>query len=168
MRHPTQPRARIRAATVRGCVVALLAMTALQGQATPSAAQEAGAHRTLPAGDAGGLTPESAARAFSSRPAYSPHVNRNFPTRPLFGDTHLHTSFSIDAGAFGARLGPREAYRFARGEVVTSSTGLPVQLSRPLDFLVVADHSDNMGVFPALYSGDPAIMADRWASAGTR
>ena len=56
----------------------------------------------------------------------------------------------MDAGAFGARLGPRDAYKFARGEEVISSTGQPVKLSRPLDFLVVTDHSDNMGFFPDL------------------
>src|SRR5215470_6190727 len=60
------------------------------------------------------------------KPAYSPYANRDFPTRPFFGDTHLHTSFSMDAGAFGARLGPKDAYRFARGEQVTSNTGQPV------------------------------------------
>jgi hypothetical protein len=116
--------------------------------------------------DAGQMDPATLARVHPSTPAYSPHVNRNFPTRPLFGDTHLHTSFSLDAGAFGARLGPREAYRFARGEMVTSSIGLPVQLSRPLDFLVVTDHSDQMGFFPPLFSGDPKMLADptgrRW------
>jgi hypothetical protein len=73
---------------------------------------------------------------------------------------------SFDAGAFGARLLPRDAYRFARGEEVTSSTGLQVRLSRPLDFLVVADHSDNMGWFPKLFAGDPQLLADpqarRW------
>jgi hypothetical protein len=67
---------------------------------------------------------------------------------------------SMDAGAFGARLGPEDAYRFARGEELTSSTGLKVKLDRPLDFLVVADHSDNMGFFPRLYAGDPEMLAD--------
>ena len=94
------------------------------------------------------------------KPAYSPYVNRDFPTRPFFGDTHLHTSFSMDAGAFGARLDPKDAYRFARGEQVTSNTGQPVKLSRPLDFLVVTDHSDNMGFFPDLFAGKPDLLAD--------
>jgi hypothetical protein len=94
-----------------------------------------------------------------TKPLYSPYAGRNFPTRPLFGDTHLHTSFSMDAGAFGARLTPSDAYRFARGEEVTSSTGQRVKLSRPLDWLVVADHSDGMGFFPLLMSGDPALLA---------
>ncbi|WP_455208869.1 DUF3604 domain-containing protein [Kaarinaea lacus] len=102
----------------------------------------------------------TAERAHNSKPVYSPYANRNFPSRPLFGDTHLHTAFSMDAGAFGARLGPRDAYRFARGEQVTSNSGQPVKLSRPLDFLVVADHSDGMGFFPLIIKGDPTIMAD--------
>ena len=110
--------------------------------------------------DSGAPDAEALKKVHPAKPAYSPYANRNFPTRPFFGDTHLHTSFSMDAGAFGARLGPREAYQFARGEQVTSSSGLPVRLSRPLDFLVVADHSDGMGFFPLLNAGDPKIMAD--------
>ena len=56
-----------------------------------------------------------------AKPSYSPYVGRNYPTRPLFGDTHLNTSFSMDAGAFGCRLGPKDAYRLARCEEITSS-----------------------------------------------
>jgi hypothetical protein len=110
--------------------------------------------------DAGNLDSAAAAKAFPAKPPYSPYVGRNYPTRPLFGDTHLHTSFSMDAGAFGARLTPRDAYRFARGEEVTASSGQPAKLSRPLDFLVVADHSDGMGFFPLLLAGGPTIQAD--------
>ena len=109
--------------------------------------------------DAGTLTEQEADKLFKTRP-YSPYAGRSFPIRPLFGDTHLHTSFSMDAGAFGARLGPRDAYKFARGEEVVSSTGQPVKLSRPLDFLVVTDHSDNMGFFPDLLAGKPELLAD--------
>ncbi len=72
---------------------------------------------------------------------YSPYPAKDFPNRVYFGDTHLHTSYSTDAGMIGNTLGPEEAYRFARGEEVKSSTGLPAKLQRPLDFLVVADHS---------------------------
>ncbi len=119
---------------------------------------------TLPAmayeSDSGALTKQQAERVYPTKPAYSPYADRNFPTRPYFGDTHLHTSYSMDAGAFGARLGPRDAYRFARGEQLIASSGQPVKLSRPLDFLVVADHSDGMGFFPLILGGDPAIMAD--------
>jgi hypothetical protein len=104
--------------------------------------------------------------AFPAQKHYSPYAGRNFPTQAFWGDTHLHTGMSMDAGAFGARLTPEDAHRFARGEELTSSTGLRIKLSRPLDFLVVADHSDNMGFFPRLYEGDPKMLADptgkRW------
>ena len=74
------------------------------------------------------------------------------------GDTHLHTNLSTDAAARGAKLGLDEAYRFARGEQVVSSSGLPVRLDRPLDFLVTADHSDGMGFFKLLAEGHESIM----------
>jgi hypothetical protein len=104
--------------------------------------------------------------AFPSQKHFSPYEGRNFPTEVFWGDTHLHTGMSFDAGSFGARLLPRDAYRFARGEEVTSSTGLRVKLSKPLDFLVVADHTDNMGWFPELFDGNPEMLANpmvkRW------
>ena len=84
---------------------------------------------------------EKIEKVFDSKPVYSPYANRNFPSLPLFGDTHLHTSYSMDAGASGTRLTAVDAYRFARGEQITSNTGQPVKLSRPLDFLVVADRN---------------------------
>jgi hypothetical protein len=127
----------------------LLALASLMSFTLPATAQ-----------DAGGLDKGKADAAHQRPPAYSPYADRDFPTRPFFGDTHLHTAFSMDAGAFGAKLTPRDAYRFARGEEVTSSTGQPVKLSRPLDFLVVADHSDNMGFFPDLFAGKPDLLAD--------
>jgi hypothetical protein len=109
---------------------------------------------------------ESLVDAYPKRDDYSPYANRNFPTNVYWGDTHVHTGMSMDAGAFGARLEPTDAYRFARGEQITSSTGQDVKLSRPLDFLVVSDHSDNMGFFPRLISGEPSMLADptgrRW------
>jgi len=111
-------------------------------------------------GDAGQITKEKIEKVFPKKRPYSPYADRNFPTRPLFGDTHLHTAVSFDAGVFGARLTPRDAYRFAKGEQVISNTGQPARLSRPLDFLVVADHSDNMGMFPDLAAGKPNIVAD--------
>ena len=115
-----------------------------------------------------GLSPPHAEveSAFPARDHYSPYARRHFPNQVYWGDSHLHTGMSMDAGAFGARLMPEDAYRFARGEELTSSTGLPAKLSRPLDWLVVADHSDNMGFFPRLYEGEPGMLADptgkRW------
>ena len=106
--------------------------------------------------DAGIATADSIAPA---EKVYSPYARRTFPERPLWGDSHLHTSLSMDAGLFGNRLPPREAYRFARGEEVVSSTGQPVRLSRPLDWLVVADHSDGMGMIDDLKAGTPEVLA---------
>ena len=126
-----------------------------------------GLGQSLYAGGGGLVTDdESSLSAAARTEPYSPYAQRSFPTRPLWGDTHLHTAVSFDAGTFGARLLPPDAYRFAKGGEVISSTGQPVRLSRPLDFLVVADHSDNMGFFPKLQAGAPSVMANekgrRW------
>ena len=91
---------------------------------------------------------------------YSPYAGRGFATDVYWGDTHLHTDMSMDAGAFGNRLDLDDAYRFARGEEINSTSAGPVRLSRPLDFLVVADHSDNMGFFPDLLGGAPHILSN--------
>jgi hypothetical protein len=140
---------------------ALLAATATGALSLPATAQQTGASGL----DAGTMDPAALEAVHRPRP-YSPYAGRNFPTRPLFGDTHLHTGMSMDAGAAGARLMPADAYRFAKGEEIMASSGQSVKLSRPLDFLVVADHSDNMGFFPKLLSGDAAALADptgrRW------
>ncbi|WP_170425130.1 DUF3604 domain-containing protein [Ruegeria arenilitoris] len=89
---------------------------------------------------------------------YSPYPSQDFPNQVFFGDTHVHTTYSADAGLIGNTLGPDEAYRFAKGETVTSSTGLPARLSRPLDFLVVADHAENLGTAPLLAARDPRLL----------
>lgn len=89
-----------------------------------------------------------------------------FPDRPYWGDTHLHTDVSVDAFGFGVRLGPEEALQFARGEEVTATTGMAAQLDRPLDFLVIADHSDAMGATRRLYDAPRMMVRDptlrRW------
>ena len=100
---------------------------------------------------------------------YSPYAGRKFPTRVFFGDTHHHTANSGDAFMAGDRLTPEQAYRFARGEEVVSSTGVPAKLSRPLDFLVVSDHAEGLGVMAQVYEGNPAFTSDptlqRWGKA---
>jgi hypothetical protein len=93
---------------------------------------------------------------------YSPYVNKAYPTNIYWGDTHLHTKNSPDAYLFGVRLGPETALRFARGEQVTATHGLPVKLVRPLDFLVVADHSEYLGFMPRLFNGDPEVLATEY------
>jgi hypothetical protein len=98
---------------------------------------------------------------------YSPYANRDFPGRPLWGDSHLHTALSMDAGGFGNRLGLEEAYRFARGEQVTASSGQPVRLARPLDWLAVTDHSDGMGMIDDMLAALPVVtqfeQGARWS-----
>jgi Protein of unknown function (DUF3604) len=102
------------------------------------------------------LDKKTAEQVLPAKP-YSPYAGQTYPTHVYFGDTHLHTSQSMDAVMFGTRLGPEDAYRFARGEEVTSSTGQRVQLSRPLDFLVVADHAESLGAMSAVLAGDSEL-----------
>jgi Protein of unknown function (DUF3604) len=97
--------------------------------------------------------------------AYSPYPAETFPNRVFFGDTHLHTAYSADAGMIGNTLGPEEAYRYARGETVVSSTGVPARLERPLDFMVVADHAENLGLAPLLAARDPGLIATPFGQA---
>ena len=89
---------------------------------------------------------------------YSPYLRHDYPDRVFFGDTHVHTSYSTDAGMTGNRLGPEEAYRFAMGEEVTSSLGVRARLQRPLDFLVVADHAENLGLAPLIDESSPGLL----------
>jgi len=60
--------------------------------------------------------------SFKARDHYSPYAGRNFPRNVYWGDTHLHTGISMDAGAFAARVMPKDAYRLALGEELTAST----------------------------------------------
>jgi len=139
-------------------ILTILAVVVCSALAAPAPAQQQQAGEMT-------LDVQEAAKHFPTR-GYSPYADRGFPTRPLWGDTHLHTANSPDAFAFGNRLTPEDAYRFALGETVTSSTGQRVQLSRPLDFLVVADHGVAMGAMMELYKGNPTLMGDprlkRW------
>src|SRR6478609_7732960 len=115
--------------------------------------------------DSGEIQPADPAK-FHKEPGYSPYAGRNYPERPYFGDEHVHTAWSVDAGGSGATLGPEEATRFARGEEVTSTSGQPVRLGQPLDWVAITDHSDMMGMITEIKSGNPEMMADptikRW------
>ncbi len=104
------------------------------------------------------LTEEDA--GLFKKPGYSPYAGRNFPTKVYWGDTHLHTNLSLDARAFGNTLGVEDAYRFARGEEVIATHGEPVKLSRPLDWLVIADHSDGIGAMNEIIKGNPSLLKD--------
>jgi len=94
-----------------------------------------------------------------NRKSYSPYIDQNYPTNVYWGDTHLHTNMSLDANGLGNKaLTPDDAYRFAKGEAVLAHNGQYVRLRLPLDFLVVADHAENMGVMPRLQARDPALL----------
>jgi hypothetical protein len=93
---------------------------------------------------------------------YSPYVGRDYPDQVLFGDTHFHTNLSFDAGLVGTRLDVDAGFRFARGETVIANAGQPVQLIRPLDFLVITDHAELIGLAPMIHNSDPALLADPW------
>ncbi|MGD9064671.1 MAG: DUF3604 domain-containing protein [Desulfobacterales bacterium] len=108
-----------------------------------------------------GLTPtEEDAEGMATMPSYSPYAGRGFPTQVYWGDTHVHTDNSLDARGFGVTIGPEEAFRFARGEEVITSNGMPFKLSRPLDWLVVSDHSDGMGAMKEVIAGNPNLLKD--------
>ncbi len=96
---------------------------------------------------------------------YSPYPSKSFPNSVYFGDTHLHTSYSTDAGMVGNTLGPEDAYRVSRGEVITSSHGLKVKLSRPLDFVVISDHAENLGLAPAIAESSEELLKNKWGKA---
>ncbi len=92
--------------------------------------------------------------------SYSPYLEKNFPTQVYWGDTHLHTNLSVDSVVFGnAKLGPDDAYRFAKGAAVMANSGMKAQLSRPLDFLVIADHGYNLGLMDGLIKADPLLLS---------
>ena len=95
---------------------------------------------------------------------YSPYVGRAYPDQVLFGDTHFHTDQSFDAGLVGTTLTIDEGFRFARGEKVISNTGQPVQLVRPLDFLVITDHAEFIGLAPMIHGSHPELLADPWGN----
>jgi len=124
----------------------LVAYVVTLASAMPAKAQDAG--------DPIAIRPPSA--------EYSPYLNYNYPDRVFFGDTHVHTSYSTDAGMFGNTLGPDAAYRFAKGETVTSSTGVRARLLRPLDWLVVADHAENIGLATMIAESNADLLRSEW------
>ena len=104
------------------------------------------------------LIPVAVFTGQAEEPDYSPYANVSYPTEVFWGDTHLHTTNSLDARSLGVTLDVEQAYRLARGDQVTTSTGLQAQLAEPLDFLVVTDHSDLMGIVDQLMRENPKLM----------
>jgi len=114
----------------------------------------------LPGGSALGQewTPEKDQLVEQPKP-YSSYVDQHFPQRVFFGDSHFHSSLSVDSGMIGNRVDLDQAFRFARGEEIVTSTGQRAQLNRPLDFLVVSDHAEYLGIADLLNTGNPELLA---------
>ena len=144
-------------------VGALLALA--RWQARGAGTRRAGARRS--GGCGGRLRPRPRGQPSPQAKAYSPYAGRKYPTRVLWGDTHLHSANSGDAFTTGNRFTPEQTYRIARGEEVISATGLPARLSRPLDFVVLSDHAEGLGLITQVYEGNPTLMGDstvqRWS-----
>jgi len=90
---------------------------------------------------------------------YSNALGKDHPKSVFWGDTHLHSRNSADAFSLGnMNLTPADAYRFAQGQALTAHNGMQVQLRRPLDFLVVADHAEYLGGYYRFSVGDPLVV----------
>ena len=78
----------------------------------------------------------------------------------LWGDTHVHTSNSVDAFMSGAANADIDtAYRYARGlPVINPRTGARVRIDRPLDFIVIADHAENLGISMRIVRRDEGLL----------
>ncbi len=103
-------------------------------------------------------TPDKGRRVEQPAP-YSPYVDQHFPQQVFFGDTHFHSSLSVDSGMIGNRVDLDQAFRFAKGEEISTSTGQRARLNRPLDFLVVSDHAEYLGIADLLNTGNPELLA---------
>ena len=97
-----------------------------------------------------------------SKKNYSPYVVGEHASQVYWGDTHLHTSFSADAGMVGNTLGPEQAYHFALGHEITTSSGQKARIIRPLDFLVISDHAENLGLAPMIAESDKELLSMKY------
>jgi hypothetical protein len=99
--------------------------------------------------------PGSAAARFAAAEAAAP----KFPLKEaFFGDTHVHTSYSPDAFSQSTRTTPQDAYDFAKGGAIQHAAGYTIQNKRPLDFYMVTDHSEYMGVLPQLLNPESPLQ----------
>ncbi len=95
--------------------------------------------------------PQASAPAPAGRPAPNPDNN------VYFGDVHVHTGWSFDALTNGSKTTPTDAYAWAQGKPITGSGGPEMQIKTPLDFYMVADHAEYMGVFNQMSNPDSPL-----------
>lgn len=86
--------------------------------------------------------------------------------QPFFGDLHVHTRYSFDSYVSRQLNDPWGAYGYAKGEAITlpDANGEQVvvaQISKPLDFTSVTDHSEFLGEMN-ICSNDSSVLA-YWA-----
>ena len=100
-----------------------------------------------------------------TRDEFSPYAGREYPTQAFWGDSHVHSEVSVDAGTM-TRLSQEDTLRFARGEEVVATGGFRAKLGRPLDWIVLTDHAEMYGLMPRLLGGAPEVLASdlgrRW------
>ena len=84
----------------------------------------------------------------------------SYPVNLYWGDTHVHTYLSSDAFATGTTITSDQAYRFAKGERIKSNGGQFASIRTPLDFIMIADHAEDLGAFAAL-SNTKSIIEDQ-------
>ena len=77
--------------------------------------------------------------------------------RAWFGDTHVHTNYSVDASIYNVRVTPDDAYRYARGESINHTSGKKVQSSRAIDFMALTDHAEYLGIIQRMRSPEDAL-----------
>ena len=110
------------------------------------------------------------APAATQQPGQAQPAEARPPRNPLrnayFGDLHLHTSYSMDAFAFGTRTTPEYSFKFAMGEPV-EYFGKQYRRLAPLDFLAVTDHAEYLGVVRETTNPNGPFAKSEWYTAMT-
>jgi len=90
--------------------------------------------------------------------AMAPAAGANPERNAYFGNVHVHTGWSFDAFTNGSKTTPSDAYAWAQGKEITNSgVGGKIQVKTPLDFYMVSDHAEFMGVFNQMSNPDSPI-----------
>ncbi|SDK12653.1 DUF3604 domain-containing protein [Microbulbifer yueqingensis] len=142
------------------CIAALLNACDQPNATTPPSADNKPDPTSKGQADARQPDMRKASREEKQAAQRGPHTGAAYPREAYFGDSHVHTGWSADAGMDGATLTPEDAYRFALGREVKSNSGLKAKLARPYDWFMITDHSDGMGVINEIVAGNPEMMAN--------